>query len=219
MLAIIGTLGAAILTGLIGNALVQKWQQRNWFAQQRHLVYQRELDDLKSLLEEVTSSINSRFFSMRILLASIKRNSPEFESHLAAYALEVRCWNIKLQSFYNRISIYIDRYLTNYLEDNVQKSFYRAGMGLENLSRQRREGKEINPITISNVEKEMMTLTAKIRDFSLGLTSSIEDRRNLIRDGKVIFYVSGNISEYSTFQLLKILFTREIDRIYVVCPA
>lgn len=219
MWAIVGTLGAAIFTALIGNALVQRWQQRNWFAQQRQLIHQRELDDLKILLEEVSSSINSRLFSMRILLLSLKRNSPEFEQKLSEYAEQVRIWNIKLQSFYNRISIFINRYLTDYLEDNVQKSFYKAGIGLERLSRQRRSGQSLDPTIINEVDEEMRYLTARIRDFSLGLTSSIEDRRSLIRDGKIIHYKEGDLSEYSTFNLIKIIFARDIDRIYIIRPA
>jgi preprotein translocase subunit YajC len=38
-----------VLTGIIGNFLVQRWQQRNWHEQHRLLRLEKEMDELIEL--------------------------------------------------------------------------------------------------------------------------------------------------------------------------
>ena len=51
--AIVAALVGAVTTGVLGNYLVQRWQRQSWFAQQRQLFHQQELDELKDLYDEI----------------------------------------------------------------------------------------------------------------------------------------------------------------------
>ncbi len=77
MAAIWPILVGAIVTGIVGNFLVQRWQLRTWRAQQRQLGYQAELEELKKLLDEISKRSADRYNAMRWLISSLAPNSTQ----------------------------------------------------------------------------------------------------------------------------------------------
>jgi len=71
MSAIIAVIVGSILTGLIGNWLVQGWQQRNWLLQQRFLGHEKEYFALKDLADEIASLLGARIYQCRRLLRNL----------------------------------------------------------------------------------------------------------------------------------------------------
>jgi hypothetical protein len=65
-----------LLTGVVGNLLLQGWQQRNWLTQQRFLGEQKNYENLKELSEEIVRLSNLRLWKMRRLLNAVQSGWP-----------------------------------------------------------------------------------------------------------------------------------------------
>lgn len=215
----IGTIAAAILTGLIGNSLVQRWQQRNWYAQQRQIAQQSELQELKSLLEEITKGANTRLFTMKQLSRSLDAPLDKFNSLSNIYSREVRDWNIRLPSFYNRTTLLLSYGVTYSLEHLVQKGFFESGRLMERAIRNRRNGTEVPRELQSEIRTLLSRLNIEIRNLLLEMSRRIDERRRLLQYGRKVYYRNGDLAEYGTFKLFKMLFARDVDTVYIIRPA
>lgn len=89
-----------VLTGIVGNWLVQRWQARTWIAQQRFLGFEKEYVALKDLVEEIGQLLGARIYYMQRLAFALRSGVPETVSLIAAEHDEaVRKWNERLASF------------------------------------------------------------------------------------------------------------------------
>lgn len=216
MISIITTIIAFILSGVIGNKLVQKWQHRNWLSQQLHLGQQEELREIKSLLDEMSNTANSRLYSMKRVAGHINSPLTNLESIFSEYAEQVKVWNIALPRFYNKISLLFSFDKTQNLEHNVQPLFVSAGQKLELALKLRRRSDIVPMPLIRSLNNEISSLNAYLRDFLLEINNLVLDRKKIVAEGRKIYYRDGILDKYSTFDLLKALFARDIDRIYII---
>jgi hypothetical protein len=187
--AILSVLVGAIVTGIIGNALVQRWQLRGWFAQQRQLGHQNELEALKQLVEDVSTAANKRLNAMRRLSGSLAPGSlGDTEALLANYRQEVSSWMSALNSFYVRITLYVDYPMTLRLEREVHMPFVEAGRSIEGLLRARDAGEPPSFSGVAPVNDKLSALQGTIFNYSRDLLKAVDARRQEIFNGRKLGY-------------------------------
>lgn len=220
MAALWPVLIGAIVTGVVGNFLVQRWQLITWRIQQRQLGYQAELGDLKGLLEEISIKSADRHNAMRSLIGSLAPNSSQDpEKALAAYRDQISVWNASLNSIYVRIRLAVDYSCTLRFERDIHKNFYNAGKAIEQVFRQRESGIAPNWSDLIEPKQQMDILQGATYSFLRDLATTVEHRREEIYFGRRLSYTIGNLGEYSLFDLIKAIFTSRVDCFYVVHPA
>jgi uncharacterized protein YukE len=220
MNAIFAVLVGAIVTGVVGNFLVQRWQLRSWREQQRQLGYQAELQELKSLLGEISTKAADRHNAMRRLVGSLAPQSrAETGAALADYQQQVTIWNATLNSFYVRIRLAVDYAATLRFEHDVHNSFVEAGRSIEDVLRLRADGDKPNWSDLIDPKDRLNGLQGKLFSFLRDLTDEIERRREEIYFGKKLPYTVENLGEYTTLELIKAFFTADIDSFYVIRTA
>jgi len=94
-----------VLTGLIGNYFVQRWQQRNWHEQHRVLRLEKELDELRTLINEIMELGDARNYRARRLLLSLDNESSISTERLMDYERTVAVWNDRFNSFCVRLTL------------------------------------------------------------------------------------------------------------------
>lgn len=211
----------AIITAIVGNALVQRWQLRSWYAQQRQIGYEKELSELKALLDELSKGCDARLSAMRQLTYALYPGSSlSITDEVVAYRVVVKNWNSALSSYYTRLALYVRRSMAYRLEREIHKEFVIAGRALEILVRGQLESRvPSSRSTVAVVEDRLNEVQAAIISFSDDLLAAVIDRRSEISVGRRVYYLSGNIAEYSTFELVKALFVSDVKSLYVVRPA
>lgn len=220
MNAIFPVLVGAIVTGIVGNFLVQRWQLRSWREQQRQLGYQAELDELRSLLGEISTKAADRHNAMRKLVGSLAPDSRiERGVALAEYQNQVAIWNTSLNSFYVRIRLAVDYATTLRFERDVHKVFVEAGSLIEQVIRSRMDGVESNWSDLTEPKNKLNQLQGHLFSFIRDLTDDIERRREEIYFGKKLEYAIPNLGEYSTLELIKALFATDVEALYVLRSA
>jgi hypothetical protein len=215
--ALIPIIVGFILTGLIGNRLLQQWQARNWFLQQRFLGHEKEYIALKELADEIASLLGIRLFRMRRLnrvlssgdFEQIKDRSREYDESL-------KRWNERLTSFYIRLPMLADYGLTWRLEHKIQHELVRIGGNLENLAKERLAGKSITKGAPSSIEAELNQVQGKSITLTKELLAELRTRRTDVYYGKRLPFSPENLRHFSTWQLIKALFVRDIDSLSVV---
>jgi len=220
MAAVWPVLIGAIVTGVVGNFLVQRWQLITWRIQQRQLGYQTELADLRKLLEEISIKCAERHSAMRRLIASLAPNSSQdVEKALAAYQDQIAVWNGSLNSIYVRVRLSVNYRYTLRFEQDVHERFYVAGQAVEKVLRKLKSGASPNWRDLIEPNSQMDRVQGATYAFLRDLTDIVERRRDEIYFGRRLAYVADNLGEYSLFELIKALFTSRVDRFYVIRPA
>src|SRR5690606_19423337 len=108
MFTLLSVIIGPIITGIIGNALVQRWQLRSWYAQQRQLNRKEELYQLQRLFDELSSAANARLFTLRSFLRSLSSDENILEERKRNYQKYLANWNKELNTFYARLTLYLD---------------------------------------------------------------------------------------------------------------
>jgi hypothetical protein len=217
--AIAAALTGAITTGVIGNYLVQRWQRRSWFAQQRRLFNEQELSELKRLYEQLTYRAEARLTSMRRLLAVIQDSDSEVQKALDAYREQLTLWNSALRSFYPTITLHYGWSKTLQLENEIHGSFVKTGRALERLIRVVFQGAKPSGADKIVIQRALDAQAGRLSAFYLELANGIEKRRDEVLNGRRHFYRSGSFHYFSTSDLVKALFTSDVDGFNVIRPA
>lgn len=220
MSAVIPVLVGAIVTAVLGNFLVQKWQLRSWREQQRHLGYQSELEELKALLAEITSKAARRHNAMRRLIGSLAPQShANFEDALSDYRSELATWNASLNSIFVRIRLAMSYSETVRFEREIHSAFVDAGSSIEQVIRSRELGVPPNWSDLVEPKEKLNRLQGRLFAFLRDLADTIESRKEEIYFGRRLFYSKENLEEYSLFELIKALFSADVDGFYIVRSA
>lgn len=219
MWAFFGAVSAALLTAIVGNILAQRWQQRNWYAQQRQISHQDEIKSLTDLLGEITNLANTRLFIMKQISQNLDDNTKRFDDLVNQYIDIVKEWNINLPSFYSRITFIMSWGETSFLENSVQKKFFSCGRLIEQAIRLKRSGNPIDNELRKNIRNEIRILNSSVTNILRIMNRILFDRKNIIGYGKKIYYSDGDLAKYSTFDLFKALFARDVLAVYIIRPA
>lgn len=218
--AIIPVLVGAVVTAVLGNFLVQKWQLRSWREQQRHLGHQAELEEMKSLLAEITSRAASRHNAMRRLIGSLAPQSRgNFEEALSDYRSELAAWNAALNSLFVRIRLAMSYAETVRFERDIHALFVDAGVSIEQVIRARESGVQPNWSDLIDPKEKLNRLQGQLFSFLRDLADTVEARKEEIYFGKKLSYSKDNLEEYSLLELVKALFSADVDGFYVVRSA
>lgn len=205
-----------VLTGLIGNQLVQRWQQRNWVHQQRFLGAEKEYIALRELSDELSKAIAVRLYRMRRLLWSLRRSDTDLiASRLQDYDSTAVAWNESLSSFYVRLAFYVGGGDSISLEHRIHEPFQQAGADLEQLVRLHRSGNSNLGAALTRLELRMNSLQGKSLDFTKDLMRVVERKKRTVYAGTVIHYSRHTIDQFSTWELIKVTFARDVDRFSV----
>jgi hypothetical protein len=209
-----------VLTGIIGNKLIQSWQHRNWLQQQRLLGQEKEYDALKQLSDEIIKVAGKRLYRMRRLLAAVRSLSDDIlKQRVLDYDHSLLEWNDSLGSYYVRLTFYSNYYNATYLEGYLQAPFAAAGKRIEKIIQKRNAGQAITSQEVVSIDSELNDLQARIFRFNRDLTRLVESVRRKVYFGDRISYSPNNLPKFSTWELVISLFIREVDHHSVVRPA
>jgi hypothetical protein len=206
-----------VLTGLIGNRLVQTWQARNWLLQQRFLGQEKEYVGLKELADEIVSLLSVRIYHMRRLNRAIATGVDEdVVSNLKEYDDILKRWNERLPSFYIRLTMLADYDLALRLEDSIQADLVRVGADIEYLTAKHKIGASINKNQSSRIVSDLNKIQGSSISFNKHLLNVLHSRRVDVYFGKRIPFSPENLQHFSSWQLVKALFIRDVNSLSVV---
>lgn len=207
-----------ILTGIVANWLVQSWQQRNWLGQQKFLGQEKEYVALKDLTSEVMALAGSRQYRTgRVLSAVSSLSEVMLDDRLKSYDEILLRWNEGLNSLYVRLALYADYDFTRRLEQ-VHNEFAAIGTRVEHLVRQRRLGQPLNQRTEFELQLKLNSLQGKLFTFNRDLLNEVENKRTLVYYGIKVKFSPTNLHLFTTWQLIKAVFIRDVDAHAVVRP-
>ncbi len=220
MSQVVAVVLAFILTGLVGNRMLQHWQLRSWLSQQRFLGQEKEYSSLKQLSEELSAIMGARVYQMRRLLAAVKSQpAEEVEIRLKLYDDVLTKWNENLNSYYVRLTFFANYYQTSNLEWDVQRRFNSVGSSIEKMVRIRRFGESIPRSEIVKLEKSLDALQGVSFSFNRDILRILEDVRVRTYFGEKVSYLPQNLDRFSTWQLAQSLFIRNVDAHAIISPA
>jgi hypothetical protein len=217
--AIVATIVGFILTGLVGNRLVQAWQQRNWLAQQRFLGHEKEYIALKELVDEIASLLGARIYHTQRLLFNLLRSSEaELLARIAEYDDVVKRWNERLTTFYVRLPLLAGETLAPRLDSRIQARLARTGRVIDEMVYRRRRGEAVDKRAIGEALTAVNSVQGTALKFNKELLRIVERRRIEVYYGTRIRFTAANLERFSTWQLIKALFMRDINSLSVLCP-
>jgi hypothetical protein len=219
MSTVISVVLGFVLTGVVGNHLVQRWQQRNWLIQQRFLGHEKEYIALKDLADEIASLLGARIYNMQRLLLSLRRSSDEqLVTRVADYEDIVKRWNERLTSFYVRLPLLAYADLGIHLESSIQTRLQGASSTIEELLYKRRAGVVPENTAVRSASAALSAIQAHAINFNKELLQIVESRRYEVYYGTRIYFSVANLDRFSTGQLIKALFIRDINAYSIVRP-
>jgi hypothetical protein len=214
---IIKALLAFVLTGVIGNSLIQRWQYRAWLQQQQFLGHEKEYTALKDLSAELSKVMGARQYQMRrVILAAHALLIDEMEIRISEYTVTLKQWNEELNSYYVRLTLYADYDRAISLERMIHKPFAIIGSKIEGIVRLRRKRQPVSKPEYATIMRELDNLQAAIFRFNRDLLRNVEDIRRRVYYGENIPYSIRFLRYFSTAELIKALFIRDVDRHTVV---
>lgn len=220
MIPVITVIVGFILTGLVGNRLLQHWQLMSWRRQQNFLGHEREYVAVRDLADQLSNAMGKRLYHMKRLRASIgNMEISEVEDRLKVYDDVVVSWNECLNSYYVKLKIHASVDYAYRLEREVQEAFSSAGADLEILIRRKRIGNSVPKDLLKSLDFRLNTIQGVIGDYSRDLTRKVDDMRKRIYFGEKITYVESELAQFSTWELFKALFVSSVDGHAVVRTA
>ncbi len=219
MQSIITVIMSFVLTGLISAHLAQSWQQRNWLRQQQFLGNEKNYIALRDLIADITKLLGIRHYRMRRLLAAAYNMSDtDVKERLSDYNKILIEWNDNLPSFLVKLTVYSNFSYTYLLENDLQNTFQSLGARIEAAVRRRRSGKPQDPGERARIDSALNTLQGRIYNFNRDLLKRLDQTRREIYFGQSIPYELQWLEEFSTTELIKAFFLRDVDRHSIVRP-
>jgi hypothetical protein len=219
LLALLPIVVGFVLTGVIGNRLLQAWQARNWLMQQRFLGQEKEYLGLKELADEIVTLLGVRIFYMQRLNRALRSGSDDkVDTCLQEYDEALRRWNERLTSFYIRLPMLAGNGLELRLENSIQAELVKTGGTIESLVANRKAGMSIHAKQTTQVENDLHAIQGKAIAFNRHLLVVVRSRRADVYYGKRLVFSPQNLRHFSTWQLIEALFVRNIDSLTVIRP-
>ena len=209
---------------IVGNYLVQRWQQRNWRQQQLLLRGEKDIEALKLAIDELMNLADSRSYRSRRLLLHLRSNQSgtngitKLDAIEAEYVKSVVGWNDKFNSLCARLTMYAPSQHAETLESNIQPQFVEISRRLEYLLK--------SPNIVQHAfESEKARLVRSINSFngSVGrlykvLIRDLKQREELNYLGRQIEFNEYTLDNFSTWQLTKALFKPQQPSLTIFGP-
>lgn len=215
--AIVTVVLTFVLTSLLGNWLLQRWQHRNWINQQTLLGEQKHYENLKELCDEILKLSNLRISKTRRLLSVVRYADDDLVvSRLAEYDSAVQSWNEQLGIFVVKLRFYARYQMAYRLDSEIQPSFVNRGAALESLVRTRREGRPISLAQIAALEVRLNDLNGLLIAYSRDLMNMLAEQKTRTYYGKKEQLKIDTLRHFPTWQLVKALFKTRVDQPSIV---
>lgn len=216
MITIMSVILSFILTGVIGNWLMQSWQARNWLAQQRFAGHEKEYFALKELGEEIATLLAVRIYAMRQMKSALNfQGEKPTEVVWSDYAESVKKWNERLPSFLARLPILATYELALEL-DEIQVSLRNTSLRLEKTKRMPAEVQRLEQGQINLLNTELLHLHAITLAFNKKILNIVMSQRSDIFYGTKIQFSANNLEKFSTWQLFKALWISDVHRYSII---
>jgi len=206
-----------LLTSLLANRLVQKWQQRNWMQQQKLLRVAKELEEIDEVIKELMRLGDARCYRSRRLMLTIaaahhKSSSDTrdrvLSSRMDEYAATVVNWNDRFNSLCGRVVMHTSNYYARRLELQIQPSFVQVSQKIESMIDGMSQPISIdyNAKTAQDIDVELNSISGKLGLLGKSLIKVMQKRRNEAYNGKEIPFERDTAELFSNWYLIKQLF-------------
>lgn len=208
-----------LLTAFIGNKIIHAWQMRTWLLQQKMLGEEKDFSALASVVDEISTLAARRLFEAEQIAAAIREGSGQaITSCRADYRAAVAAWNERLPVFYAKLIVGGNRNLAYVLERKIQKRFYDAHGLIASAILQVEAGRQFNTHNMLVLARCLMTLRAVTSRFNQQMLLFLQARRSDTKIGQKIYFNEFNLQYFSTWQLLKAIFVRDINALSIIRP-
>jgi len=195
---------SALLTAGVGNWLVQRWQQRNWFTQHKLQKAEKKLDELRKLTDELLRLGNARTFRMQRVVKNLaSANNTFFEVIKKDYETALVKWNDRFNSLGVGLRLYADYHYTDRL-DGIQRDFVNVNEELDRAIRER--GSAASSATRARLERKLNGISGLLFDIGRDLTGLLIQRQDEAYEGKWIEFSPATLDLFPWWYLLKALF-------------
>ncbi|CAN5505101.1 hypothetical protein BH09VER1_BH09VER1_54980 [soil metagenome] len=204
-------LAPVLLTALVGNRLLQRWQQRSWLQQQAVLQSHKEIDEVKSTIDEFIKLADARSYRARRLVRNLPRaTEARIDSLRNEYDLSVAAWNDRLNSFQVRLTIYAKYRFAQRIENSIQPRFAELSEAIERLLSLPPDvrGQEACR-AMSIFEDNLNSLNGILFAFSRDVMRYLIDEQRMMYLGRPIQFSESTLESFSTWYLFKELFKTE----------
>lgn len=212
-----------VISAIVGNYLIQRWQQRNWRQQQLVLRGEKNIEALKAVIDDFMRLADTRSYRTRRLVLQM-RLSPEEgkvvidEQIKKDYIESVVIWNEKLNSMVVRLTMYAPQGCSRDLEERIQTGFYQVSNKAESALRSIAPSqRELNSLK-SEIGNELNWLNGVIGELCKDLIRSLKEREKLNYLGKEIEFGPLTIEQFSTWQLIEALFKFKKSTLTIFSP-
>lgn len=207
-----------VLVTIVGNFLMQRWQQNSWLRQQQFLGQEKEYAALRDFFPELSGAIGSRLYLSKRLFSALQSKDIDFvEVTLRDYDNAITSWNEAIGRFYAQLTIYVNYEYTSKLESTIHLPFQTIGTMLEQGVRARRQGTFIATQDKHQIEDILRGLNVANAQFNRNLLRTIDEKRKSVYFGRQLEYTETNLSKYSTWELIKALFAGDVNSYAIIC--
>lgn len=198
---------------------MQAWQARNWLLQQRFAGQEKEYVELKELADEIACLLGTRIYRMQRLATGLLQAADDRPNDFAEYDEALKHWNERLTSFYVRLPLLADFDLALRLETTIQHELVRVGSELEDLIHVRRSGVKVGRTAVLKLKDKLNMLQGRAVNFNKTMLHVVTARRTEVYFEKEITFAPEHLKYFSTWQLFKALFVRDIHSLSVTRSA
>lgn len=214
------------ISAVIGNYLVQRWQQRNWRQQQLVLRGEKDLEALKLVIDDFMKLADCRSYRSRRALLQLQRSSviPPEGSYIPEkvkkdYISSVVTWNEKFNSMCVRLTMYAPGYCSQILESHIQPQFVEISSRIENLLKSKSVTDTFFKKQKVETERLLNALNGSIGELCKELIRKLKEREKINYLGKEIRFEEHTIEQFSTWQLVEALFKSQKPTLTVFGPS
>ena len=205
------------LSTFIGNWLLQRWQQRNWFHQQSLLGEQKHYESLKDLCDQILEHSNVRISKMRRLLGVLRKDDIDLiKARLTEYDRAVVDWNERFGVFVVKLRFYARYDMALRLDKSVQSAFVRSGAYLEQLTRSRLAGQIVSNRDVGRLQIQVNDLNGRVISYNRDLMNMLAVQKTRTYYGKQIELRLDTLKHFPTWELVKALFKPRIEPLRIV---
>lgn len=200
-----------LLTGLVGNWLVHKWQARNWLTQQKFLGREKEYAALKELIDEVTRLLAARIYLAQRLTFAIRAASGEAPgSPVSDHDAIVKEWNERLPSFYARLPLLVRDGIGMELETSFHVPLVAITLRIESVKKRKAQNQLVPDSEFAEISHALNRLKGKAVKFNKSLIRFADTLQGEIYVGKRLAFNRANLNQLSTSELIKALFISDV---------
>jgi hypothetical protein len=204
-----------LLTGLVGNLLIQRWQHRNWINEQRFLGEQKAYENFTALCEEMMKFSSRRLWRMRRLARVLNQSDDDLiKACQSDYDQALSDWNERVTDFQVRLTLYGSYEMPDRFEFDIQETFRSIGEDLMVLTNKRLAGQVVKGV--GPLQQRMNSLSGKLYNYTMELNKLLEVQREKTYYGKLVTLDEGNLESFKTWELVKALFKARVTPLTVV---